>query len=136
MRCRVDDAERSAHHPGQIVVPPSFQEPRCRVADYHWGPNTCDELFRLLPVLTLQIEVAAPEGFLGDSRADFVEEGIEEAPARAVDRTVEFVANFPYVACRIREVVEGARNRPVARRPEAQGSVPLGICGRCEPELR
>ena len=114
-----------------------FQQSRGRVAnDYHWGPNTCDELFRLLPVLTLQIEVAAPEGLPGDPRADLVEEGIEEASIRTMDRAVELVADLPHVACRGREVVEGPSTRPVLRRPEAQGSVPLSISGRREAELR
>ena len=113
MRGGVDDAERSAHFPREVVVAPRFQQSRGRVADYHWGPNTCDEArqFRLLPVLTLQIEVTAPEGLPGDSRADFVEERVEEASIRTMDRAVELVADLPHVACRGREVVEGPSTR-------------------------
>ena len=113
---------------------PSTRDVDFRTDAHHRRADTCDELFRLLPVLTLQIEVAAPEGLPGDPRADLVEERVEEASIRSMDRTVELVSNLPYVACRRRKVVEGALNAPVLRRPQAQGSVPLGISGRCEAE--
>ena len=70
----------------------------------------------------------------GDPRADIIEERVEEASIRTMDRTVELVSNLPHVACRGREVVEGALDAPVLRRSQAQGSVPLGISGRREAE--
>ena len=99
MGCRVNDAERAAHLTREVIVTARFEQSRGRVADYHRGPNTCDELFRLLPVLrTLQIEVAAPEGLPGDPRADLVEERVEKASIRTMDRAVELVSDLPHIA--------------------------------------
>ena len=98
---------------------PSTRDVDFRTDAHHRRADTCDELFRLLPVLTLQIEVAAPEGLPGDPRADLVEEGIEKAPARAVDRAIELVSNLPDVSCRGRKIVQGALDAPVMRRSQA-----------------